>query len=206
MIAVLKKTALLAMVAGAAIVLSACNHRGGSQPDPQTREAMIEQTINAAVVDGMKPLTGPAMQSAREAALEAAITERKETMGIALSPQYWSEYRRNMDLALTEVEAGKDRVLQSTIDWYRDSLQKRDPALLKYGVPGNEHADYRAIRASNLIFADKYKREFQVALLEYGRIHQARMADLDRRYGVCARYPKCWKDDPPSAANPAGDF
>ncbi|WP_028694050.1 hypothetical protein [Pseudomonas cremoricolorata] len=162
-------------------------------PQSPERSALIERIIDASIIDKMKPELNRPLQSL-QTSIDTTVQTRKARMGIDLPAAYWSEYRSNIERFLADTQQAKVDVLQGYKDYYRRQLAPMDTADLERLLPDNPKADRSVSASNNSNMLEFYNRSEQQVLRENYSAHQARMADLDRRFDVCARFAGCWRN------------
>lgn len=184
--------------------LPACVGRGTSfpalppaLPDTPQRVMLIERIFDGATIAGMKP--DPAKDSSERYTaekLDKLIAERKAKLGFTLPDDYWTLYRQNL-IAFDEEAAGnKAETFKRYSDKYRLRLQRlTDQQLEQWAHPEDKASRPTHFAASEerKTMAKFYVQTSQNLLLETINHHLDRMAQMDRQYGVCARYAECWK-------------
>ncbi|TWC56661.1 hypothetical protein FBY04_107236 [Pseudomonas sp. SJZ080] len=184
--------------------LPACVGRGTSfpilppvLPDTPHRVMLIDQIFDSATIAQMKP--DPAKDSSARFTpekLDKLIAERKAKLGFTLPDDYWALYRQNL-IAFDEEAAGnKAETFKRYSDKYRLRLQRLTDQQLEQWA----HPEDKASRPTHFVASEErktmtkfYVQTSQNLLLETINHHLDRMAQMDRQYGVCARYSECWK-------------
>lgn len=157
------------------------------------RAALIAQIVDASVIAKMKPDAADAPLD-REVLLDKAVEQRKQRLDFNLSDAYWAEYRQNMEGFTDEMTSTKARSLKLYKDYYSNRLGLLDTPAIKELLPDSETADHNKAMTTNNAMLEYYYRTQRELLKETLSEHQARMADLDQRFGVCKRFAACWQN------------
>lgn len=165
-----------------------------TQPDTAERTAMIEQIIADSLIDEMQTQPQSEVPEVRSLVLNKAVAEREKQMGFAMPEAYWLEYRQNINALTNELTSNKAKTLRLYTDQYRLRLRQLDTTEIRKLVPDSDAADVSLALSSNNTMLQYYHSVSREVLKETLSNHQARMADLDRRYAVCERFAKCWKN------------
>jgi len=164
-----------------------------AQPQSAERAALIAQIVDASVIAKMKPDAVQASPS-REALFDKVIVERKQRLGISLPDTYWAEYRQNIVQFSNEMISTKARSLQLYKDYYSNRLGLLDTPAIKELLPDSETGDHSKAMATNNAMLEYYYRTQRELLKETLSAHQARLADMDQRFGVCKLSAACWQN------------
>ncbi|HWD33222.1 MAG TPA: hypothetical protein VG536_16690 [Pseudomonas sp.] len=164
------------------------------KPDAPQRAAMIDQIIDDSLIDAMQPDSKVENSLLLALAEQQVIDDRKQLMNFTLPQAYWEEFRRNLELAADESASRKARILQRYKDEYRLRLRQLDTEYLRKRVPDGDATDVRLTLGDNMAMMRYYNELSNDILKQDMSAHIARMADLDRRYDVCSRFAKCWKN------------
>lgn len=165
-------------------------------PDTPHRLELMKQVIDKSLVVTVKTdPTKEKIESYSPEKLDTLISERKAKLGFDLPPDYWALYRENLKTFGDDMAQNKARSLERFKDEYQTRLrQVKDEQLEQWALPKNTNAK-----------PEKAEIDLDVAMMvEYFRIgngvtgeavghHLERMAQMDERYGVCARFAECWK-------------
>lgn len=163
-------------------------------PDSPERSTMIEQIIAESIIPEMRPTSNEMSPTERTNALERRVEERKQRVGISLPEAYWDEYRQDLKLYSDEAAQFKEHVLQLYTQEYHGRLSRIETAEIRRLLPNSATLDEsRALEVNNSMLQFYYHTKNQ-ALKESVSKSLARLADLDRRYDVCARYSGCWRN------------
>ncbi|QLF94221.1 hypothetical protein HW090_13860 [Pseudomonas sp. ABC1] len=164
-------------------------------PDTPERAALIDRIIDESIIEKMKAGAEDNTEKAgKDESIEKNIVERKAQIGFALPETYWTEYRDSMERFARDVSLQKSRALQRYKDDYRTRLRQLDTEQIKELAPDSETADLGKMLTTNNLMLQHYERVSRDLIREALSEHINRMADLDRRYSVCERFPKCWKN------------
>ena len=163
-------------------------------PDTPERTAMIAQIIDDSVTEQMKAELAVGSEAERTRLIEKSLKERQQKITFTLPPAYWTEYRQNLQTYTQDMMASKARALQLYKDDYRTRLRQLDDAELKRLLPDSDSADEGRILEVNSARTQYYRALTQDVFKQGYSDHLSRMADLDRRYGVCERLVDCWKN------------
>lgn len=165
-----------------------------AQPDTPERTAMFEQIIASSLTGEMKVKTVPVEKAVARRKIDTLLDERKKQMGFMLPDAYWDEYRRNMDLLASDAASSKERAVQLYEEQYRTYLRKLDTTEIRKLLPDGDSTDLSLAMSVNNKMLQNYYTAVDRVRREGLSNHFARMADLDKRYAVCARYADCWKN------------
>ncbi|QXI40762.1 hypothetical protein [Pseudomonas xantholysinigenes] len=164
------------------------------QPDTPQRTALMEQIIADSLVDSMQPASRDDTPAQREAVQRLLLEGRQQRLGVNLPQAYWDEYQRNLDLTAEAAASRKARLLQQYQDGYRARLRQFDTEALRQRQPDGEATDVKLTLIENAVMLRYYNELSNDLLKQDLRQHVTRMAELDRRYDVCTRVARCWKD------------
>ncbi|OLS62695.1 hypothetical protein [Pseudomonas putida] len=164
------------------------------QPDTPQRTAMIDQIIADSLIDAMQPKPSDNNQVLRALLEKVSVDERKKRLGFTLPQAYWDEYTRNLKQTADESTDRKARILQRYKEEYRSRLSQLDTEHLRKRLPEGDDTDAKTTLSDNAAMLGYYNELANDILKRDLNMHIARMADLDRRYDVCARFAKCWKN------------
>lgn len=165
--------------------------------DTPRRVALIDQIIDSSVIPAMKPdPVKDASSRTTPEKLDGLIAERKGKLGFDLPDDYWALYRQNLIAFDDEAAEGKAQTFKRYTDEYRLRLQRIDDQQLelwarpedKSAKPANAAA-FEQYKSMTIYYFETKKN----VLLETINHHLDRMAQMDRQYKVCERYPQCWK-------------
>ncbi|MFK7701955.1 hypothetical protein [Pseudomonas caspiana] len=181
--------------------LPACDGSGPLFPKAfaQTplRAQLIEQIMDNATPAAMKDDPAYAKRPpVGEQKLDEMIAERKARLGFIMPDDYWTLYRANLVAFQDETISNGPKALQRYDSEYRRRLQYVNDQQLemwaepqdKSGRPANAAAN--AQYTSMLTYYLKSQRALMVEAINH---HLERMAKMDEQYGVCKRFPDCWK-------------
>ncbi len=164
------------------------------QPDSPQRTAMMEQIIEGSLIEEMQPKPPSIPDADRLAMREKTLEERKQQMGLSLPDAYWNEYRNNMAQFGEDMDSLKSIALQHYKDEYRLRLGQLNTDELRKRVPDTAATDASLALLQNNVMLHYYHGLEKQIIKESLSQHFSRMADLDRRFGVCERFVNCWKD------------
>lgn len=163
-------------------------------PDTPERTTMIERIIDDSITTQMKTELAPGSEADRLQAIDKGLKARQQKISFTLPTAYWTEYRQNLEAFTQDVMASKARTLQLYKDDYRTRLRQLDTAELKRLLPDSDTADESRILEVNSSRTQYYRMLTEDVFKQSYSQHLTRMADLDRRYGVCERFAECWKN------------
>ncbi|WP_042553881.1 MULTISPECIES: hypothetical protein [Pseudomonas] len=164
-------------------------------PDTPERTALIDRIIEDSIIEKMRPASSDNVQAeGKSDSIEKSIAERKAQIGFTLPETYWTEYRSSLERFAHDVSMQKERALQRYKEGYRADLRRLDIEKIKELVPDSETADVSKALAVNNGMLQYYDRLNRDLIKEALSEHINRLADLDRRYSVCERFAKCWKN------------
>ncbi|RON09171.1 hypothetical protein BK659_12775 [Pseudomonas brassicacearum] len=163
-----------------------------AQPQSAERAALIAQIVDASVIAKMKPDADDS-SSVQKAVFDKSMAERKQRLGFSLPDAYWTEYHQNLEQFANEMRGIKARSLQLYKDYYTNRLGLLDTPTIKELLPDSEAADRSKAMSTDNVMLEYYYRTQRELLKETLSAHQARMADLDQRFGVCKRFAACWQ-------------
>ena len=181
--------------------LPACDGSG-----PLFPKAFAQTPLRAQLIDQiMDNATPPAMKEdpayaqrlrLGEQKLDEVIAERKSKLGFVMPDDYWALYRANLVAFQEETIGNGPKALQRYNDEYRRRLQYVNDQQLemwaepqdKSGIPANAaaFAQYKSM----LLYYFQSQRALMAGAVTH---HLERMAKMDEQYGVCQRFPDCWK-------------
>lgn len=165
-------------------------------PDTPHRLELMNRVIDKSLVVTVK--TDPAKEKVEPYSpekLDTLISERKAKLGFELPAEYWTLYRENLKTFGDDMAQKKARSMERFKEEYQVRLrQLKDEQLEQWALPKTANAK-----------PEKAEIDLDVAMMvEYFRIgngvtveavdhHLERMAQMDERYGVCAKFAECWK-------------
>ncbi|WP_397448245.1 hypothetical protein [Pseudomonas sp. NA-150] len=152
---------------------------------------IVEASSQTTLLLYSKDLEG---QSASPEKLDTLIAERKVLMGeVKLPDDYWAQYRQNL-IAFFDEESGiQARTLKFYKDIYRKRLERTEDEVLEHWLQPTDEALRARVLANNKLMVAYYENTGKSVKLETINHHLQRMSQLDERYGVCARFEKCWQ-------------
>ncbi|MDO7928879.1 hypothetical protein Q6A51_18995 [Pseudomonas sp. KFB-139] len=165
-----------------------------AQPSTPERTALIDQIIKESLTEEMKVTAVPADQLPTAEKLDKAVNDRKQFVTITLPDAYWAEYRQNVQTFANDVNSTKERSLKFYNDFYRTQLERQTTEDLKVLTPGSKTANLTRLLLSNNEMLQYYNRTTREVMRQNLSDNLNRMADLDKRYGVCERFINCWKN------------
>lgn len=157
------------------------------------RSALIAQIIDTSLTAQMKPDASDAL-TGHQAVAKRSVEERKQRIGFALPEHYWAEYLRNLEAFANDTIAIKPRLLKQYTEHYRNQLALFDTPALEQLVPDSPTANRSSIASNNSAMLEFYHQQRDALVRDTMSAHQARMADLDRRFNVCERFAGCWRN------------
>lgn len=166
-------------------------------PDTPQRTALIDRIIRDTITPDMQP--NPAKASGTplpKEKLDEIVAIRKQKIGIALSDDYWTQYRKN--LVAFELDTARSKA---------DSLQRYKAENEKYLRTVNDSQLEQWVNhkddATFVHRSSAYQRARVMALYYIQVLAQIKaesldrylhaMAQLDHQYAVCQHYAGCWK-------------
>lgn len=166
-------------------------------PETPLRAQLIDQILDIAVTPALKPDPAKAARlRLSDQKLDEAIAERKAKLGFTMPDDYWTLYRANL-VALQDESADNDaQVLQRYKSEYRRRLRYvNDQQLEMWAEPDSKSGSFAnaAAFAHYKSMLAYYFQSQKVVLATTIQHHLERMAKMDEQYGVCERYPQCWK-------------
>ncbi len=163
-------------------------------PATPERDALAEQIIAPSIIAEMKPQTSPFNDSARAQAVELAVSKRKGEMNLDLPDAYWTQYRQNVTNYLVQAYGVKATALERYKAEYRARLSRLDTPTLKTLVPDTPATDVTQALAVNGAMLQYYRQLNGLLEKEVMADNWVKMAELDKQFGVCERYAKCWQN------------
>ncbi|AZC26563.1 hypothetical protein C4K39_4918 [Pseudomonas sessilinigenes] len=162
-------------------------------PATVERDEMIEQIVSQSIISEMKP--GPALsESSQNEAVDLVVDKRKRQMNLDLPDAYWTQFRQNVATYLKQAQGVKASALEHYKVEYHTRLSRLDTPAIKALVPDTQATDVTQALATNNAMLQYYHRLDEQLQKETMADHWTRMADLDKRYGVCERYAQCWQN------------
>jgi len=127
--------------------------------------------------------------------LDSLIAERKAKLGFEMPQDYWTLYRENLKAFDEEIAQKKPLAMERYKAEYQTRLrQLKDEQLEQWSQP--KAADSKPEKAETDLDVAMMLEYFRIGngvTLETVNHHLERMAQMDERYGVCARFADCWK-------------
>jgi hypothetical protein len=157
-------------------------------------DALTEQIVSQRIIAEMKLDATALNESARTEAIDLVVNKRKDHMNLDLPDAYWTQYRQNVANYLVQAQGVKASVLDQYKVEYRARLSRLDTPSIKALVPDTEATDVTQALATNGAMLQYYHRLNEQLQKEVMADNWARMAELDKRYRVCERYPQCWQN------------
>jgi hypothetical protein len=164
-----------------------------AKPQSAERAALIARIVEASVITKMKPDADDSSLS-NEALIDKSLEERKQRLAFKLPDVYWAEYRQNLKQSAKDMMDIKARALQLYKDHYTHTLSLLETPLIMELMPDEQTADHSKAMSTNNSMLEYYYRTYRELVKEALSAHQARMADLDRRFEVCKQYEACWQN------------
>lgn len=165
-----------------------------SLPATPDRDALIEQIVSQSIIAEMKPDATALNESVRTEAIDLVVNKRKDQMNLDLPDAYWTQYRQNVANYLVQAQGVRASALDQYKVEYRARLSRLDTPSVKALVPDTEATDVTQALATNGAMLQFYRRLNEQLQKEVMADNWARMAELDKRYRVCERYPQCWQN------------
>ncbi|MCO7552747.1 hypothetical protein [Metapseudomonas otitidis] len=163
-------------------------------PATPERTAMIDQIIADSLTPEMKRSVQPLSKADQLKVTEGMVAERKTSMGLTLPDEYWVQYQAALMSFLQDTLAMGETVLKKYKDDYSARLSPLETDELRTYVPDSPELDRSKAAALNALMLKRYYDWRTVARKEGLAAHLSRMAELDRRFGVCERYARCWRN------------
>jgi len=163
-------------------------------PDTPERDGLAQQIISQSIIAEMKPDTSSLDASAQAQAVDLIINKRKGQMNLDLPDAYWNQYRQSVATLLAQVQGIKADALDKYKVEYRARLSRLDIPSLKALVPDTQETDVTRALAVNGAMLQYYRRLNEQLQKEAVADNWGRLAELDKRYGVCERYAQCWQN------------
>ncbi|WDU63909.1 hypothetical protein LRS56_05100 [Pseudomonas poae] len=163
-------------------------------PATPERDALTEQIVSQSIIAQMKPEPAAPSESVQNGAVDLVVNNRKREMNLQLPDAYWAEYRQNVTTYLVEARGVKAKALEQYKVEYRARLSRLDTPSIKALVPDTPATDVTQALAVNGAMLQYYRQLNEQMEKEVLAENWGRMAELDKRFGVCERYAKCWRN------------
>ncbi|WP_097303555.1 hypothetical protein [Pseudomonas chlororaphis] len=163
-------------------------------PATPERDELIEQIVSQSIITEMKPGATSPSESAQVETVDLLVDKRKLQMNLDLPDAYWAQYRQNVAAYLVQTQGIKANALEHYKVEYRTRLSRLDTPAIKALVPDTQATDVTQALATNGAMLQYYRRLNDQLQKEVMADNWARMAELDKRYGVCERYAQCWQN------------
>ncbi|WP_347927170.1 hypothetical protein [Pseudomonas helvetica] len=163
-------------------------------PATPERDGLIEQIVSQSIITEMKPGATSLSESAQVEAVDLVVNKRKQQMNLDLPDAYWVQYRQNVATYLVQTQGIKANAFDQYKVEYRTRLSRLDTPSIKALVPDTQATDVTQALATNGAMLQYYHRLNEQLQKEVMANNWARMAELDKRYGVCERYAQCWQN------------
>ncbi|WP_339530171.1 hypothetical protein [Pseudomonas mucidolens] len=163
-------------------------------PATPERDALAEQIVSQSIIAEMKHDATSLSESSQAKAVDLLVNKRKSQMNLDLPDAYWTEYRQNVAAYLVKTQGIKASALDQYKAEYRARLSRLETPAIKALVPDTPTTDVTQALAVNGSMLQYYRRLNEQLKKEAMADNWERMAELDKRYGVCERYAQCWQN------------
>ncbi|NWD23437.1 hypothetical protein [Pseudomonas yamanorum] len=163
-------------------------------PDTAQRTVLIDRILaeNAQAITTLDPPKADSSMFSPEK-IDELIAKRKASMGtVTLPDEYWTQYRQNLKLFHDEAAGRQARALGMFTDVYRLRLRSTNDIMLQQWLQPTDNAVRQMITASDEYMLRYYMNTNKSVALDILNHHIERMAQLDQRFDVCARFDDCW--------------